>query len=78
MSQQDAAPVRHQRFHPDPETIERIVQAVRSIRYGVVQIVIQDARVVQIEKTEKIRLQVQPTSPLEAFKTTCLKPTKSA
>ena len=38
---------------------ERWVDAVRgqveSLRYGVVQIVIHDSRVVQIEKTEKIR-----------------------
>ena len=33
-----------------------IEEAVRSIRYGTVQIVIQDGRIVQIEKTEKIRL----------------------
>ena len=29
---------------------------VRSLRFGVVQIVVHDSRVVQIEKTEKIRL----------------------
>ncbi|MBC8139719.1 MAG: YezD family protein [Fibrella sp.] len=33
-----------------------IEEAVRSIRFGTVQIVIQDGRIVQIEKTEKIRL----------------------
>lgn len=42
--------------YPDTELLERIAQAVHSIRYGTVQIVIQDARIVQIEKTEKIRL----------------------
>jgi hypothetical protein len=35
---------------------EAIQEAVRSIRYGVVQLIIQDGRVVQIDKTEKIRL----------------------
>ncbi len=34
----------------------QILKAVRDIRYGSVQIVVQDSRVVQIEKTEKIRL----------------------
>ena len=30
---------------------------VKSLRYGVIQIVMYDSRVVQIEKTEKIRLE---------------------
>ena len=36
--------------------LQAIQQAVSSIRFGVVQITIQDGRVVQIDKTEKIRL----------------------
>lgn len=40
---------------PDP-TLERIAEAIRSIRYGIVSIVIQDTKVIQIEKTEKIRM----------------------
>lgn len=45
----------------EPETAEMqvvrlILSAIREIRYGSVQIVIQDAKVVQIEKVEKIRL----------------------
>jgi hypothetical protein len=36
--------------------LEDIQAAVASIRYGVVQLIIQDGRVVQIDKTEKIRL----------------------
>lgn len=34
----------------------RIMEAVRSIEYGHVQITIHNSKVVQIEKTEKIRL----------------------
>lgn len=30
---------------------------VKSLRFGIVQIVVHDSRVVQIEKTEKIRLE---------------------
>lgn len=41
------------------EALEQVAHAVRSIRYGTVQVVIQDARVIQIEKTEKIRLKSQ-------------------
>ena len=33
-----------------------VQQAVDSIKFGTVQIVIQDGRIVQIDKTEKIRL----------------------
>lgn len=36
--------------------LEDIQKAVESIRFGVVQLIIQDGRVVQIDKTEKIRL----------------------
>jgi hypothetical protein len=35
--------------------IETVKSHVSSLRFGVVQIVVHDARVVQIEKTEKIR-----------------------
>jgi len=40
--------------HPVPN--DRIEAAVKSIRYGVVQVIIQDGRVVQIDTTEKTRL----------------------
>lgn len=40
----------------DDEIVEQIVNAISSVRYGHVQIVIQDSRVVQIDKTEKVRL----------------------
>ena len=33
-----------------------VQQAISSIRFGVVQITIQDGKIVQIDKTEKIRL----------------------
>jgi hypothetical protein len=49
-----------QRPHPPklPAAIplEEIQEAVASIRFGVVQLIIQDGRIVQIDKTEKIRL----------------------
>lgn len=38
------------------KVIEQVVGALKSIRYGHVQITVQDARVVQIEKVEKFRL----------------------
>jgi len=48
---------------PDDNTVdEQILRAIKSVRYGYVQIVVQDSKVVQIDKTEKIRLdgQVSP------------------
>ena len=38
------------------ELIRQILAAIQSVRYGQVQIIIQDSRVVQIDKTEKLRL----------------------
>jgi hypothetical protein len=38
------------------EIEERINDALREIRYGTVTLVIQDGRVIQIDKSEKIRL----------------------
>ena len=40
----------------DSLTAAAIEEAVKSIRYGVVQLIIQDNRIIQIDKTEKIRL----------------------
>lgn len=40
----------------DPAVVARIVDAVASLQYGVVEITVHDSRVVQIERREKIRL----------------------
>lgn len=39
-----------------PEWLDIVRQKVESLRFGVVQIVVHDARVTQIERTEKTRL----------------------
>ncbi len=41
---------------PEEEIVRQVVKAIRSVRFGQVQIIIQDSRVVQIDTTEKIRL----------------------
>ena len=38
------------------ETLEQIVRAIRSVIYGHVVIMVQDGKVVQIGRTEKVRL----------------------
>jgi hypothetical protein len=40
----------------DSKWLELVVQRVKSLRYGVVEIVVHDGRVIQIEKTERLRL----------------------
>lgn len=38
------------------EVIDRIVVALSGLKYGSVQITVQDSRIIQIDKTEKLRL----------------------
>lgn len=38
------------------EYIQTVEELVKSIRYGTVTIVVQDGKVIQIDKTEKYRL----------------------
>ena len=40
----------------EARVLEEVRQAINSIKYGCVQIVLHDSKVVQIEKTEKIRM----------------------
>ena len=44
---------------PTPEeaaVLRRVLEAVRRIKHGYIQLTVQDARVVQIDRTEKERL----------------------
>jgi len=40
----------------DLKWLELVIQQVGSLRYGAVEIVVHDGRVIQIEKTERLRL----------------------
>ncbi len=40
----------------DSQIVREIIRAIQSVRFGHVQVIIQDSRVVQIDKTEKLRL----------------------
>ena len=44
----------------DSKWLELVIQQVGSLRYGVVEIVVHDSRVIQIEKTERLRLDKAP------------------
>lgn len=50
MSRDSSAPV----LHPDLE--RTIKEALGSIRFGMITLVVQDGRVIQLDKSEKIRL----------------------
>lgn len=43
-----------------------VAEQVRQLRFGVVQIVVHDSRVVQIERTEKVRLPAPANEPEKA------------
>jgi len=40
----------------DEETASRILGAIQSLRYGAVEVTVHDARVVQIDRKERIRV----------------------
>jgi len=48
----------------DPILLERIAQAIGGLRFGSVEIIIQDGRVVQIERKEKFRLDTRKSGPV--------------
>jgi len=57
MAEQAAeAPVVRSIDGPGSEAINRIREALRGLRYGAVTVIVQDGVVVQIERTEKLRL----------------------
>ena len=43
---------------PTQDEIQEVTDALRGLRFGVVQVVVQDGVVVQIERTEKRRLRM--------------------
>ena len=44
---------------PTADEVQEVANALRGLRFGVVQVVVQDGVVVQIERTEKRRLRVK-------------------
>ncbi len=38
------------------KTVKDILDAVKGIKFGYVQVIVQDSKIVQIDRTEKIRL----------------------
>lgn len=50
---------------PDP-WLESVRQAVANLRYGVVQITVHAGKVVQVERTERFRIDLPPAPPAGA------------
>ena len=48
---------------PEPDWLRVVGQKVEGLRYGVIQIIVHDSKVVQIERTERIRLAPSPAPP---------------
>ena len=46
-----------------PAVLRELRQALRSIRYGAIELVIHDGRVVQLERHEKVRFDAEVTDP---------------
>jgi hypothetical protein len=40
-----------------PDWLDAVQKQIRSLRFGVIQIVVHDSRVVQIDRTEKLRFE---------------------
>ena len=50
------------KWNHEEEIVREILRAVRSIKYGSVQLIIQDGKVIQIDKTEKVRFPQEPAN----------------
>jgi hypothetical protein len=53
---QDRKPNNETPHTREPDWLAIVQSHVKSLRYGVVQIIVHDGRVTQIERTEKVRL----------------------
>jgi hypothetical protein len=56
-------PIRKSDSRKDQQLLERIADAIGGLRFGSVEIVIQDGKVVQIERKEKFRLDTRKDGP---------------
>lgn len=57
----------YEQFNPEPaacpEWLELLLKQISTLRFGTVQLTVQDSKVVQIETTEKLRLDKPPAQP---------------
>lgn len=43
--------------NPDERTLQRVLEVIKDLRYGSVEVVVHDGKVVQIERREKVRFE---------------------
>ena len=49
------------RSDDDPRIEQTILQALKDLRFGSVEIIVHDSKVVQIERREKVRVELEPS-----------------
>lgn len=49
------------RSNNDPRIEQTILQALKDLRFGSVEIIVHDSKVVQIERREKVRVELEPS-----------------
>ncbi len=49
------------RSDDDPRIQQTILQALKDLRFGSVEIIVHDSKVVQIERREKVRVELEPS-----------------
>ena len=45
----------------DPRIQQTILQALKDLRFGSVEIIVHDSKIVQIERREKVRVELEPS-----------------
>jgi hypothetical protein len=50
---------------PDENLLQTIAKAIRNLRFGTLEIVVHDSKVVRIERHERIRLDFKAENPQE-------------
>ncbi len=63
LAEHTGTPVSHHADGNLSQALEGIRDALRELRYGTVTVIVQDGVVVQVERTEKLRLLKRPRDP---------------
>jgi len=56
------------RSDDDPRIEQTILQALKDLRFGSVEIIVHDSKVVQIERREKVRVELEPSRRAALFR----------
>jgi hypothetical protein len=48
---------------PDHDAVQTIVEALKGLRFGAVEITVHEGRIVQVERREKVRVAAEPSKP---------------